>query len=827
MPQAIGRFEVVRELGKGAQGTVYLAQDTRLDRQVAIKTLHTGADNMEALLKEARIVSRLQHPNIVTLFDAGEHEHAPYLVYAYVEGQTLERLLRTEKTLSMARAAQIVCGILKGIGYAHQQGVMHLDLKPANIMITSNDQPLVMDFGIARTMTQQSIKESKINGTPQYIAPEIILGKNVTPSADLFSLGMILYELVTGKPAVDGNNVYEILHKNVNVAAESPSARNINVDERLEAIILKAIAKKPENRYANAATMLQALRDYLDPAHEKSQAIHDETHSTLEFLLRRMRSKSDFPTLSSTISEINKTVDDESGSANMLTKIILQDFALTNKLLKLVNTVSYSQFGGKINTISKAVVILGFETVRNIAMSLILLDFLQNKAQASQLKDDVVSSFFAGVVAAQLSASRNVNDIEEAMICSMFRNLGKLLATFYFFEESQEVIRLMEQGESEDKAALKVLGVTYSDLGIGIAKSWNFPERLLAGMQKLAGEKIKKPRGELETLTVTVNLANDLCAIAGSTNVAEKPGALKQLSKRYENAITVSEQQLGKALESGLKELAIRAKIHGIDTEQSPLIKNISAWSGVRVEEEGAAAAEGSTVIAKEGAAAAEGGTVIAKEDAAAAEGRLVTTGESTATAEPDSMAGITQLGMNHAQTGEGIRIDPEAILSAGIQDVTDTLVDDYKLNDVLQMVLETIHRGMSFNRTLICVRDAKNNQMVARFGFGKDSDAVLLKFRFPLAFAPDVFHLAMDKGVDIVIEDVTAQNIAAKIPMWYRDAVTAQSFLLLPVMIRDKAIGLFYADMEQANGLQVSQKQLSLLRTLRNQAVLAIKQKM
>src|SRR3989338_11484093 len=143
MPQAIGRFEVVRELGKGAQGTVYLAQDTRLDRQVAIKTLHTGADNIEALLKEARIVSRLQHPNIVTLFDAGEHEHAPYLVYAYVEGQTLERLLRAEKTLSMARAAQIVCGILKGIGYAHQQGVMHLYLKPANIMITSNDQPLV------------------------------------------------------------------------------------------------------------------------------------------------------------------------------------------------------------------------------------------------------------------------------------------------------------------------------------------------------------------------------------------------------------------------------------------------------------------------------------------------------------------------------------------------------------------------------------------------------------------------------------------------------------------------------------------------------------
>jgi hypothetical protein len=137
------------------------------------------------------------------------------------------------------------------------------------------------------------------------------------------------------------------------------------------------------------------------------------------------------------------------------------------------------------------------------------------------------------------------------------------------------------------------------------------------------------------------------------------------------------------------------------------------------------------------------------------------------------------------------------------------------------------MHRGMGFHHTLIFVRDGKSNQMVARFGFGKDSDAVLPKFRFPLAFAPDVFHLAVEKGADIVIEDVAAANIAAKIPQWHRDAVTAKSFLLLPVIIKGKAIGLFYADMQKANAMQVSPRQLSLLRTLRNQAVLAIKQQM
>lgn len=786
MADAIARFERIRELGRGAQGTVYLARDTHLDRQVAIKTLRSGGSDMEALLKEARIVSRLQHPNIVTLFDAGEDEGAPYLVYGFVEGQTLAQLLKAEKTLPLARAAQITCGILDGIAHAHQQGIMHLDLKPANVMISSTGQPLVMDFGIARTVTQQSVKQTTIDGSPQYIAPEIILGQSPTPSSDLFSLGMMLYEMVTGAPAVEGDNAFEVMHRNANEAAESPSARNIHVDERLEAIILKAIAKKPEERHADAGAMHQALLDYLDPTRDELQHAEGEGHSTLEFLLRRMRSKSDFPALSSTITEINKVVDSESESANRLTKSILQDFALTNKLLKLVNTVSYGQFGGKINTISKAVVILGFETVRNVAMTLILMEFLQNKAQASQLKDDVVASFFAGIVAAQLSSGRNIKDAEEAMICSMFRNLGRLLSTFYFFEESQEINRLMEQGESESKAAIKVLGVTYNDLGIGIAKNWNFPERLVAGMQKLSGDKIKKPRNELESLTVTVNLANELCTIAGSTDAKEKTAALKQLSKRYEDAINISEQQLNKALEGGLSELSARAAIFSIDPGSSPFLKRINAWSGART--------------------------------------------EFKPVDQPDSMAGITQLGMeletHDPQTGEPVKIDPEAVLSAGIQDVTNTLVEEHKLNDVLQMVLETMHRAMNFNRTLIFVRDGKNKQMAARFGFGRDSDAVLAKFRFPLAFTPDVFHLAMEKGADIVIEDVTASNIASKIPAWYHDAVNAKCFMLLPIIVNKNAIGMIYADMQDANSLQITPRQLSLLRTLRNQAVLAIKQK-
>jgi len=784
MANKIGRFEVLRKLGEGAQGKVYLARDPHLNRQVAIKTLLHASDNMDALLTEARIVSKLQHKNIVALFDAGEHEAAAYLVYAFVEGQTLAQLLCDEITLAPVQAAKIVCGILEGASHAHQQGIVHLDLKPSNIMIAENGQPLIMDFGIARSITQDSVKNSQINGTPSYIAPEILAGKNATPSADLFSLGVILHELVTGKRARDAQ---ETAHKKTNIVSELSAASNKYVDEQLEGIILKATAKNPEDRFSNAEAMQMALQDYLNPAHTEHKLT--DTHGTLDFLLRRMRSKSDFPVLASTISEINKVVDDDSASANLLTQCILQDFALTNKLLKLVNTVTYGQFGGQINTISKAVVILGFEAVRNVAMTLILLDFLQNKAQVSQLKDDVLAAFFAGIVAAQFSSELNIRDAEEAMICSMFRNLGKLLASFYFFEESQQVARLVEQGESEDKAAIQVLGISYNELGIGIAKSWSFPPRLIIGMRKLTGDKIAKPHGELDNLSVTVNLAHDLCAIASHGHVVDKAKALKQLVKRYEDAINISEQQLRKAMENGMGELAARAKVVGVDLAQSLLMKRVNVWIGAKSE---------------------------------------VVAGKKTA--KPDSLAGITQLGMEierpYESVGEILKIDPEAMLTEGIQEITNTLVEDHKLNDIIQMVLETMHRAMGFNRTLFLVRDVKAHKMVARFGFGQDADAVLPKFRFSLDFSADVFHLAMSKGADLMIEDIAAENIVGKIPSWYRQAVSSQSFMLLPVMVNSKPVGLFYADMGQANTMQVSPKQLSLLRTLRNQAVLAIKQK-
>jgi len=424
---------------------------------------------------------------------------------------------------------------------------------------------------------------------------------------------------------------------------------------------------------------------------------------------------------------------------------------------------------------------LGFETVRNIAMSLILLDFLQNKSQAQELKDVVISSFFSGIVAVQLSEGKGAQEVEEAMICAMFLNLGRMLTKFYFFDESEEIVRIMEsKGLNEDRAAIEVLGISYNELGIGIAKSWNFPESLITGMQKIADDKIIEATDNFGRLNVTVNMANDLCSITTLTDPKVKEEALDKIKIRYSAVAEASEEKLTSALENGLQDLSQRSKVLGLDTSKSPMLKKIHVWLAHVNEQKQA--------------------------------------GKSNQNAIDDDNS------LLNAEAED--KLDTAMLLRDGLQDVNNTMSGEYKLNDVLQMVLETIYRGFGFKHVLIFSRDAKNNKMVARYGFGENITGILPGFNFSLNFEADVFHLAVAKGLDVVIEDVGAPNIANKIPAWHSKSVESRYFLLLPMLINNTAVGLIYADMLEAKKLQIAPGEMSLLRELRNQAVLAIKQK-
>ncbi len=505
----------------------------------------------------------------------------------------------------------------------------------------------------------------------------------------------------------------------------------------------------------------------------------------LEARIRLIQSHDDFPALSNTISEINEVVSSETSSIHALSSIILEDFSLTNNLLKVVNTVSYGQFGGKISTISKAVVILGFDVVRNIATALILLDFLENKSQSEQILDKVIAAYFVGLTSRQLTINQQTNNYEEAMICGIFHHLGQLLSIFYFYEESEQVNQLIADGMSEHEASRSVLGVSYDNLGVAVAKIWKLPQQILHGMQGLPDDKIKASSNEFSQLKLTVNLASELAAIAASENKQDKHKSIQALVAKYKKALPVDVASLQKVLEESLKEVSTRGNIVKLAAKSSQWLQRVTQYTN----------------------------RSLAKTDQTA-----VLTNDVQANSSEDHALSQDESQSANKESGE-------AILEAGINDIMNTLIGEYNLNDVLQMILETMYRGLKCHRIVLFIRDNKTNMMRGRSGYGADIDQLIPQFKFSLDYTADVFHLSVDKGADIVIADTTTEPVASKIPQWYKKISIAKSFLLLPVMIKDNAVGCFYADTETKHGFDETSKELGLLRTLRNQAVLAIKQ--
>ena len=504
----------------------------------------------------------------------------------------------------------------------------------------------------------------------------------------------------------------------------------------------------------------------------------------LEAVLRRLSGAAGFPTLSTTISDVNRVVTSDSHSAQQITQVILRDVSLTTKLLQLVNSAVYCQFRGRIRTVSRAVLILGCEAVRNAAMTLMMLEFSKGRPQERLLQDELIGAFFAGVLSKALCARLGMPNAEEAVICTMCQNLGKLVATFFLYEESRQVRALVEDGMPEEQAADQVLGISYRKLGVGIARHWNFPERLVEGMQSLTPRDMSPPGTDVENLRLAANLANDLYIVALRTSQEDKPAALQTLSRRYRGAVKLDAKELTAAIDQALHEISEHSTTLNLSAAGSPALNTVRVWNG------GAADSPGT----EQAVTGAPGDPVL--EDAAA---------------------------LDALENEGGAASNAQQIISAGIRDVTEALAADFTLNDVLHMALETMHRGFGFCRTMIFIRDARLNTMRARFGFGAEIERLIPLCDFSLAFAPDVFHIALEKGVDIVIEDPRAENISQRVPEWLRRAIDPESFLLLPIMLKSSAIGLLYAD-SLRGGIKLDAEQLGALRTLRSQVVLAFK---
>ncbi|MBI4207893.1 MAG: serine/threonine protein kinase [Betaproteobacteria bacterium] len=264
----LGRYELVTELGHGAMGIVYRATDPVLNRVVAIKTINMAlkqdeiAEYEARFYQEARAAGGLNHPNIVTVYDIGKTGSMAYMAMEYLEGDELRVLLAPGAPLPLMQAVDIATQVADGLAYAHEHDVVHRDIKPANIMITQGGLAKITDFGIARMRSAKVVTQTGVVlGSPKYMSPEQVLGRRAEARSDIFSLGAVLYEMLTGKAPFLGADVHAMMFQTLNLVPPPPSTFNPAVPAMLDLIVAKMLAKAPDDRYSSARELAADLRE--------------------------------------------------------------------------------------------------------------------------------------------------------------------------------------------------------------------------------------------------------------------------------------------------------------------------------------------------------------------------------------------------------------------------------------------------------------------------------------------------------------------------------------------------------------------------------------
>jgi eukaryotic-like serine/threonine-protein kinase len=766
-PQAgrqLGRFELRRPLGQGAQASVWLAWDPTLQREVAIKCLLpgavSGAGELSHWLAEGRAMSALSHPGIVTVHEAHEQGGQAWLVMAHVDGGTLAERLRQQGRMPVEVAVRLMIEVLQALSCAHAAGIVHRDLKPSNILVDQAGHAHVMDFGIAARLSDQH--DGTLAGSPGYISPEAAAGRAPCPSMDIFAAGLLLGELLCGQALRPPVPMAQALHRARHEQVRWPAGSAEELDDKLHAVVLRAVALAPEARFDSAASFCDALQAWLLQSDEGSRGNVDTGHGTLAFLLRRMRQTGDFPALSDSVLRIQRITSSDSGSLHTLSAEVLKDVALTHKLLRLVNAAKFRHTSaGEICTVSRAAALIGFAGIRNLAMSVMLLEHMKDRSRARRMKELFLQALLTAMLTDHLTPASA--EREEAFLAGMLSHLGRLLVNYLFPDEALRIRdRTRPQDPlSESAAAVEVLGLSLDQLGQGVAQSWDLPGSLRKAMSPPEGDwPVRRLDVPAERLRWQVRAAGELVQTLMDTEPAQADAALKRRAEQQAHALGCPVETILEAVQATRAQLAEMAASLQIDPAPQSKARRLLGEDP---------ASENTLALPASGARSSD-------------------------------------------------------LLSAGVADLSEALTADQpKLNDILRMAVETLFRALSATRVLLALRDPRTGCITGRLGLGQEVEGLQRRCSVDVRgqAAADLFAAACLKGVDTLITDGQASKLQARLPVWYR-VEPAPSFLLLPMLIKSAPMGFFLIERQQP--IVLEDRELSLLRSLRNQAVLAFK---
>ncbi len=483
-------------------------------------------------------------------------------------------------------------------------------------------------------------------------------------------------------------------------------------------------------------------------------------------LLERLAASQDFPAFSQVVAQVNRITASEDSHAEQLTEVILKDVALTNKLLRLVNSAQFGLFGhSPVSTISRAVIILGFDAVRDAALSLLLFEHLQNHAQARELKAETIESYYCGVIGRLLARRLGQRDTEEVFICALFRNLGRLMARLHFFEATEQVAALVrEQGLREEAASRRILGLSYDEIGLAVGRHWKLPAGLLEGMTPLPEGPVKATAQRHQVLA---NLARELYDAVKHSSPERLGQAINEIARRFEKSVALPGPLLIEAVHEAGGVAEKEVALLQADVRQSPLL-------------------------------------------------RALLDRKPAPSPGPGDEPALPPV---HAPS-----VNADAVLIEGLQELTALLLEDAHPTAIMQVGAELLFRSGRFDNVVLCTRDPAGQCLAARIGHGSHWQQLRTGLRIPLAFQPDVFHAAVSKGADILISDTGADNICYRIPDWYQRLGPAKSFLLLPILSSGRCVAMIYLD-RRDTPLELLPQTLGLVKSLRNQLAMAMRQ--
>ena len=569
---------------------------------------------------------------------------------------------------------------------------------------------------------------------------------------------------------------------------------------------------------------MHTLHDPSTPVPEGRPVASDTAspgQGAVEFLMRRMRLKADFPAMSEAIHRINELARSESERIDSVSSAILQDFSLTNKILRLVNSSYYrGAHQEPVTTMSRAIMVLGLEAIRSLAVSLALFEHMRDRNRADQLREEFIrANLRASIARSMLGAGSRLS--EEAHLAAMFHRLGRLLVMYHFPEEFDEIQRQVQaDGIGEETASRRVLDAGYNELGVAVATSWGFAPSLVRSMTVLQGDGPVPVTSSHEThLTVLANFSAELCDLLEQAEEGRLRAGLDILAHRYGKTLDVTAPQVRARLDSAAGQVRELARVLGLNMSHSQVGRKVLALGSHGQAEEAVNTddpfAPGSAQTVSGGAMATPGATRANADRANTAPGP----GPGY---ESDPGPGYAP-DPGPAEETEGSR--RQTILTDGLVELSRTLAESGGLNDLVRMAMETLYRGMALRNVIFALHDARAHTLNGRLGFGPGMPGLARAFRVPVDDAGDLFAAAMRKNADLLIRDSTAENIVSRIPLWFREHFNAGSFIVLPLSLHGKPVGMIYADQPQANQIRIGEQEMSLVRAIRNQVVLAFMQ--